>query len=348
MAKEAFVPFNFIFEMDIIWNLTRVCHWGCSFCCVDAVRSSHQISAPEPSLDEKLQIIRSIATLPVKLDISGGDPLVSGDNLNVIRYASSLIGKQNVTVTATGISLSNGHCLKELCNNIAELNITYDSPLTSSCTTRPDQYLIQNHDAIKCFLAFGGSVRAECPLTVDNARIDTIRSIYMELHALGVQNLLLMRYFPVGRALGRTDIIPAKHAIEKVIAEAERLAEIYIYPQVSFQCALKSMISIGKDINPCDLLKRSLGVMPNGNVLLSPWAYGHSGEALDPRWVIGNLLKDTMVSIMQKPRVLELIERLNENTGHCKVYAWLNSKKGNFIERLVDKSDSHSNSFVVV
>ncbi len=102
-------------SVDIIWNLTRLCPWDCSICCVDAVHlaphsgrtallrsagltvqqvlstesragafaaaASHLHSkSAELDLAGKLQVLEHLGEYNVRLDISGGDPLTVPDS----------------------------------------------------------------------------------------------------------------------------------------------------------------------------------------------------------------------------------------------------------------------------
>ena len=121
--------------IDIIWNLTAICPWDCAACCVAAVQTTQRkgtmvLSAPDLSMSSevprdfqsgsvfdqalahrqamgleltlaaKLRVLENLRGLPVRLDFSGGDVLAPTENLEVLRAAASMLGKE-MTPSAT-------------------------------------------------------------------------------------------------------------------------------------------------------------------------------------------------------------------------------------------------------
>ena len=58
------------------------------------------------SFKEKLQVLENFKGLNVKVDISGGDPLVVSEGYELLKAASECLSSDNVTLTATGVGLS--------------------------------------------------------------------------------------------------------------------------------------------------------------------------------------------------------------------------------------------------
>ena len=91
--------------------------------------------------------------------------------------------------------------------------------------------------------------------------------------------------------------------------------------------------------NPCDLIRESFGLMSNGLLLASPWAVGPYGRPLDDVWMLGNLSTTPLSDILASEKVLEYEQHLDDNFGHCKIFAFLNSERKNVMDRLFDKAD---------
>src|SRR3954454_19618481 len=105
-------------QIDLIWNLTRLCPWDCAVCCVDAVHVAtsagrrvtlrtealtSQVTIPasgvnafetaathyqslgaEMSLVEKLRVLDHLDGFDATLDISGRAPLTLAENWTVL------------------------------------------------------------------------------------------------------------------------------------------------------------------------------------------------------------------------------------------------------------------------
>ena len=360
-------------KVDLIWNITLVCPWDCKICCVDAVhvtkrngliqlRSNaltrveqvayhtgkgsafdqamalRQHEGWELNIEGKLRVLDHLEGFLPKIDISGGDPLSASENLEVLRIASLRFGRQQITLTATGAGLA--RCKpEEIATWIGELNFTYDNVSTEGNENRPGGYADGNLRKAAQFAAAGVKTRGECPLSAQNISDEILRRLYMDLHEAGIGTLLLMRLFPVGRGAFRTSDIPTPAQYRHAIKLLRQMEAEFGGPKVKLQCALKFFDRQDMVENPCDLLRESFGLMADGTLLASPWAVGAHGKPLDDTWVLGNLATTSLADILQSEKAQKYAVHLNDNFGHCKIFAFINSKRENHLERIFDKSD---------
>lgn len=359
--------------IDLIWNITLVCPWDCAICCVDAVhvtkhagmlelRSkslSQSVSLPylkengsiydqamsyrqgqglELDLAGKLRILDNIEGYKVKIDFSGGDPLSAAENLQVMRIAAERFGRNSVTLTATGAGLA--RCIpEELASLVGELNFTYDNILSDAQHNRPAGYAEGNLKKAARFAAANVLTRAECPLTVENMDEHRLRRLYLNLHEAGIHKLLLMRLFPVGRGAFQSAQIPTAEQYRQAITVLREMEAAYHVPQVKLQCALKFFDDQTLTDNPCDLVRESFGLMSDGTLLTSPWAVGPAGRPLGDEWVLGNLASTPLSIILNSEKAQHYLQHTDDNFGHCKIFAYMNSKRTESLNRMFDKAD---------
>lgn len=362
-------------KVDIIWNTTRVCPWDCDICCVDAIEVTRQqefiqiksralkdvenlerrdtkrsifdeaaaklqAHGLELDLEGKMRVLDNIAGFDVKLDISGGDPLVISDNFILLQEASRRLGRKQITLTTTGTGLLAGrHDVQTIANLIGEMNFTYDSVLVKGNKTRPDGYAGGNLRIAEQFVRAGVLTRAECPLTMENIDVEKLRRLYVNLHHAGIHKLLLMRLFAVGRGIFDSAMVPSPDQYRKAINVLREMETQYGLPVLRLQCALKHFDGLANEENPCDLVRESFGLMADGTLLASPWAVGGEGGPLDETFVLGNLARTPLREILDSTRVREYENRQDENFGHCKIQAFLASKKKNSFDRIFDRTD---------
>lgn len=343
--------------IDLIWNITRICTWNCAICCVDAIQANSvswnetlvnlERTKTELNLEEKMLVLQNLKSINCKIDFSGGDPLGHPHTLVVLKEASSLFGRSNVTLTATGATLVHSH-FEEILPLIGELNFTYDLPASRENHYRPLGYAKSNLLSVSTLRRNGLSIRAECPLTTWNTDDSAIEELYLELNNFGIDELLLMRMFPVGRGVLNSNIMLSADRYKKAISHFFNLERIYRVPKIKLQCALRIFDSTDNQTeNPCDLLDNSLGLMPDGTLLASPWAYGVSGKPLGDEWVLGNLAKESIENILFSPKTQKYKKLLNKNFGHCKVFAWIFSKKTDGLQRIFDTTDPIVNALTL-
>ena len=349
-------------KIDIIWNITQICMWDCEVCCVDAVHvkaSKNKITVRseglntlevlpyirgteknyyeqvldyrkakglELTLEQKLKVLENLKGYDPKIDFSGGDPLTIADTLVVMKHASQLFGKHNITMTATGAGLARAD-VEHIGSLIGELNFTYDSVIDVATGHRPKGYASSNLEKAKKFAQTGVKTRGETPLTKKNIDDATLTRLYLDLHEAEVNTHLIMRLFPSGRGTTIFQDSPTINEYRRAIELLRNLEAKYLYPKVKLQCALKFLEPIKLAKNPCDMVTESFGLMADGTLLASPWAFNSVAKPISEQWVLGNLVNSSMKDILNTQKAQNFINRADENYGHCKIHAYFQGGK---------------------
>lgn len=356
--------------IDLIWNMTLVCPYDCAVCCVDAVhvkrrrgrielrsRADHTILPQDPSygsiyeqagrfrqrqgleldLARKLRVLDNLSGFAPRLDFSGGDVLVLAENLEVISRAAERFGRDAITITATGAGVG-VDTIEILPSIIGHFNFTFDS-VQGSAANRPSGYASGNLAAGMRLAAKGVAVRADLPLTRSNSSRAELTGIYETLCASDVDQILLMRLFPVGRGADRQGEVPSRTEYLAAIEHLRDLERRYGGPRVRLQCALRHLAPDGSSDNPCNAVTVSFGITPDGTLLRSAWAIDRRGKPLHPSWILGNVADASLDRILRSSRVAKMQERSGENHGHCKVFAFLNGRSLDPAERFYERAD---------
>ena len=364
-------------KLDIIWNMSLVCPWDCAICCVDAyhvIRNGDSIilkseglnkierykvengksiydqaarifqsKGIELNLEQKLKVLENLqCETPVKINFSGGDPLVVSENFEVIKRASEIFGRNHIQVSTTGAGLSN-YDPSELVSFINKLKFSYDGTngkyYPKENPNRPIGYNNSNLTNANRFGKAGVYTIAEIPLTIRNTNESEISLIYENLNRAGIDEALLMRLFPVGRGFNRRLETPSPEQYIKTIDKFMGLGEKYGKPIVRLQCALKYLYSRDNSQNPCDLYRKSFAITNNGLLIASAWAIGPTGRPLDDVWVFGNIAEKHIDDILNSEKARYYEKHLNDNFGHCKIFSFFNGKKETLLGRIFEKKD---------
>ncbi len=291
----------------------------------------------ELSLDQKLRVLDNLKGIDFKIDFSGGDPLVCSENLKVLKYAAKKYGKERISITTTGVGLSKIKA-EEIIPFASELEFTYDYAREMFDPIRPTGYNELNLKKVSLFNKEGIKVKALVPLSKRNISPKILKQIYKNLHLAGIGEVELMRYFPVGRGFGKNENMPSRKEYEVAIELFQKMEQEFRFPKVILQCALRCMYASYSE-TPCKLYSESLGITAKGILLSCAWAIGPKGEPLDEIFVLGNLVNNSINELLTSEKGRSYERRLNENFGHCKIFAYINSRKSNSFDRLFDKTD---------
>jgi len=357
--------------LDIIWTTTKVCPHDCANCAASAIhvaRRNREIILTQPNAEaeaiplnpgqsifdqalehrqrqgleltyqEKLRILDHLVGVPTRLDITGGDALIVTENMALLSQAAARIGRENITLTATGAGLHRVNPA-EVAGLISELNFTYDSAALRN-PHRPGAYATANLAKAAEFAALGVKTRAECPLSAHNIALDHLTRLYTDLHEAGIDKLLIMRLFPSGRGAATAKDIPTPAQYRAAVAHLRSLEAHLGSPALKLQCAMRFWDAPqNQRENPCDLLRESLGLMADGTLLTSAWALDGQGRPLDDAFVLGNLAKTPITQLLASEKAQRQLARLDENFGNCKIFSFFHSTKASPEDRLFDTAD---------
>lgn len=281
-----------------------------------------QKEGKELTLIHKLEILENLKDFNVSIDFAGGDPLACYENFIVLKRASEIFGKNNISITSTGL-INGKYKLEDVAKYIGEYEFTYDEPDNNNIC-RPRGYNSINLEIASKFAKMGVKTKAQLPLHKANFGIENIRNIISKLSEKNIDELLLMRTFPVGRAFG-TRVEMDRDVLKDNI-------EIYLYYAKQFnlkirlQCALKHLIPEREGLeNPCDLMRESFGINFQGKLLVSAWANDNNGYPISDDFVLGDLTKEEFSEIKETQKFKSYLKRLDDNFGHCKIFSYLNN-----------------------
>lgn len=325
---------------NIIWNISRICPHNCAICCVDGffistkdeeirIRSSNEFykfrkeslhniydeanlflqkNGLELTLTDKLKIIENI-DIPIKLDISGGDPLILTENFKAIIDSSKKIGKKHISISTTGIGLSNTD-LDFLSKYVENIEFTYDYPGDKIYFNRPRNYNGHNLRTIREMSKYGIKSIAQMSLTKENISESIIENIYNDLINSNVNELFLMKIFPVGRGGNNNINEPSREEYRNAITKFKELEGKYKFPKVVLQSILSEIHNSKPSHEEMYYISNSLNITNLGILTLSPWAYDPFGNPL-PEYILGDLKEKKLSELYNSNSYNELFKKFN-------------------------------------
>ncbi len=186
--------------MRVSFEVTRNCNLNCIFCSVE-----NELREPELTKEDFFSLIDELDDIGIKvLLISGGEPFVSKDTLDIIKYASKKEGIKKIHLASNGtlITPETALLLKE--NRITASHVSIDS----SKKEMHDWFRGRKgifEDAMKGVtnLIKAGIAEVGIHTVVTNFNYKEIPEVLQLIHSYGGNVYSLERFLPVGKGKAR-------------------------------------------------------------------------------------------------------------------------------------------------
>lgn len=343
----------------IIWNITDVCDFNCPICATNS--SCKNVEKCDKAT--KLIILKNLSTISghlEALDISGGDPLKSAENREVIRQANQILAYTRITVTTTGKALQNVP-FDEIIQTVKNCEVTYDTPY-NVCTPnlqnyREYEYNRNNYMALERFGASGVkiNIRVNIPLLPAVAcDSNLISNLLEQVYLINPASVKFIRLMPVGRCkIENTNTLEnAKNYlsnVEKTLAEKSYRFETI--PNCSLGVKTKKTSGQKDFCRKCEMLTHKLGIDCRGRVYSCIWGayieeFCQNDTYLENPFYLGDLTQNTMYEILTDAKTQKILQKLKEwdwtKSEGCRVCAYAKAlKKGDF--KLASCGDKYEN-----
>ena len=287
-------------ELHIIYDVTWRCPWKCPICCMDA-QSDRGVLKDELPFARKLALMDELAEVnenrDVYIDFSGGEIFTNPEeNLKVMERAACILGRDKIGVSCSGFALDD-QLAEQLAHVASECEMTMDTPPGAPYAFRPMGYALAAAHAVEPLQHYGIRVGIQTVLAASNCTEDNLSAVYSWLCEHNVDNWSLLRFYPSGRG--------AKYPEQRLSAERECWAVQFIQsldrqnhaprkPVVDFHYTIKGHSKYSCE---CRCVRRSIGILPNGDVTACFWAVGENHVVL-PEYLLGSLRKDTLPQIL--------------------------------------------------
>jgi len=324
--------------MAVLWDLTGRCNLSCRHCIV-----SSDIEGPDGlSTDESRRLVDEMAAFGVRqLILSGGEPLVRPDFLELCRYAA---GKGLSLQVATNATLVTETLAEELSKLGAMAQVSLDSrdpDVHDEFRGRPGAWL-RTMDGIRYLVNAG--VPVTMAATVTTMSIDAIPDLYRLAAQTGITTFRILPFVPGGRGASWDSLEVSPAAMRDLTSRLTGLRDdigLQIAP-MEFECTLQPPVETpimdGLPIG-CDGARAYCTVTSSGDVLPCNYFAGVKTE---------NVKDKPFAEIWKTSAFLNYFRSLvvDDLDGPCKQCDHLGTCRGsclaaNFVHRSMFQSNCH-------
>lgn len=306
---------------NIVWNLTRLCPFRCSFCCVSATyvhgfQQVHPIDDDTPviegelSFNQQVEVLKQLDPNKFKIDFSGGDILINPRNIDLILIASEKFGTENIGLSIPG-TFTTPQAIEMLSGKISGVEITMDNIPGVNDPQRPLSYAKYASLAIQRLVNAGFYVGVQTVLRKENMLRGVITELHNHLKILGVQKWSFLQFAPVGRGYSKYEHHPTNDEYEEFSDVLEQItsgSSLEIHYQYLMPLKKKRTFH-------CRAVGHSIGITPNGKVSACFWAFKPNGELFD-EVVLGRVPKENIADILQSEKSKKWLSN-NEKENYC-------------------------------
>lgn len=301
-------------KIRIVWNLTNNCPFNCPMCVTSANLRE------EKNINKEL-LLKSILSIPKELlniDFSGGDPLWLDENYDIVKKASNILGRDNISISSTGLSLAKLSD-QELISLSQNYDMTYDFSIKyNEYDIRDKRYNLINYQQSMRLLNLGLNVDIMFP--VRNIPFNYYDELAKDLCKLNPNSIKLLKCMPLNEKFDTNNIDSVKYTNYLMFA----LRKYGYDKKISVSCAMKEDYDYP---NCCNMLSdRKIGLDQFGNLFTCIWASDLLVDREINPFYLGNLFDNTLLDILNSKNIKDMKNDYQDDRDKCHVLSYYYQK----------------------
>lgn len=183
--------------LSLCWQITKRCNYKCPFCLCGTNESDE---LPFNAMQKIIDILND-ANL-VRIDFTGGEPLLRADFCEILTYASD---KGIETLVTSNGSIWSRKIAQTLIETNTLLLVSIDGDEKTHDRFRGKGAYKKAVTNVMKYHSFGVPIRINCLIHKENT--DQINYVYELVKSLGINRLFYILIAPQGRAYSETDLL---------------------------------------------------------------------------------------------------------------------------------------------
>ena len=295
-------------KLSVIYDVTALCPWNCAICCMGAT-SDRSCLRKELTQERKLSVVPMLAELrdngyDVSVDLSGGELFTDiPSHTELIAKLSEALGRDKVGVSCSGFGID-AKLAEFLAGTVSEVEMTMDVVPYREYALRPVSYSVAAAKAVSKLKAAGVKVGIQTVASSYNNGYADALSVFSWVCANGVDKWSILRFFASGRGAAFPEAALTDAQCEAYVHMVQEIAsnpKVGHKPEVDFHYLMPGH---KKHDGLCRCVRKSIGILPDGNVVACFWALDSNTGAIDPKFLLGNVRQNSLLEILNGERAL--------------------------------------------
>ena len=302
-------------NIRVVWNLTNSCPFNCPMCVASAN------TRREKNID-KGKILQSLLSVPkekLTIDFSFVYLLFLPENIEIVKKASSILGKDNISISSTGLSIAKLSD-EDLISLSSSYDMTYDFPKKYvQYDIRDKRYNPINFEQCKRLIKLGLSVDIFVPIRdISFTYYDELAKALCEINP---ESINLLKCMPLNERFDTQNIDSVKFA-DYLTATLRK----YGYSKkIGINCALQEDYKCEKNCNM--LTEKKIGLDQFGDLYTCIWASDILTDKTNNPFYLGNILDNTLLEILNSEKTKAFKNNLDDNRNICHVLNYYQKHK---------------------
>lgn len=263
--------------LSIVFDITQYCNLRCNFCGTNALYTDKS----NIKCDDREEIISCLHSLydfalekhlNVNLFLGGGEPFLRSDTFEILKYAASLFGADNINIDTNGLFPNSTQVIEKALNySTIGISVNNDFNEQKRKLLRKICSDTTNRD------------RIEVTTVALKQSVDTIPMLMKEISLYNVKRFSVHRAMPFGRL--KTEMIPSAEEYRRLFVTLIQLSEecqIDFHMHHSIEHIYASLLNIKAPSQTiCIVVGDTMVTIPknvridkNGTIYISSWGNG--------------------------------------------------------------------------
>jgi len=249
------------------------------------------------TLDQKLNVADKLAAINCRVDLSGGEVMLNGDDhILVLSRLAQKLGKERVGLSCSGWGIDDAVAVR-LAEVVGDVEMTMDAHPEAYSAYRPGGYHQAAVNATKLLKRHGVKVGIQTVVTREHLNARILVDLYGWLCDNGVDEWSILKFFPSGRGVDFKNLALSDDECKRVVSFIKSL-DMFRASSPKPEIDIHYLMPGTGKCSDCRCVRKSVGILPDGKVTACFWGLSKGNVLAENEFYLGDVRFETMEAIL--------------------------------------------------